>query len=300
MKISVIIPHINRKEHLKMCLNALLQQNFTKEDFQIVVVGEMPDEIKMTEESNFLFVPVSFTEKEAFCPSLLRNMGAQKAQGEVLVFLDCDIIVSPDFLKNTWNELCHDYKLVFTLRYNIPEDVIIKNLDDLKHVKCEKDVREIVCQLFNTDYTKIKSIWMWAATHTLSLHRELFFSSGCFSEKFIGWGGEDTEFGYRLYKMGIPIVCDLNSKCYHLWHGDPLKYDKKKFSEASRNLDIIRRIHNDPILKVLDICKLCSSLKTSIRLTRLNINPLVFMLSMMEIYVRGFYDNNLNSKSGLI
>lgn len=295
MKISIIIPHANRKEYLRMCLKALFVQNFSKEDYQIIVVGEMPDDIEVDGGCNFVYVPVTLEEGEALCLSRFRNLGAQKAQGEVLVFLDCDILVSQNFLKNTWDELWDENKLVFVVRNNIPEGVVVDQLTDLKHIKCIKDEREIVHRLFDTDYSKIESIWMWAASHTLSMHRKEFFESGCFSEEFTGWGAEDTEFGYRLYKKGIPIVCDTKSKCYHLWHGDPVEYNKKKFDEAARNIDIFRNIHTDSVLEAMDIAKMCSSLGTGVRLNRYNINPLVYMYSLIEMFVRGF---NANSTMG--
>lgn len=286
MKISVIIPHINREEVLTFCLEALKMQTFPKEDYEVVIAGSMQE----TEEDSFGFhlkyVPYNLEAGEKFPASKLRNLGAEKAEGDILIFLDCDIVIPPDFLAKTWETLGKERKLIFTLRKRIPENAEVKQLKDLKRIKCEKDEREQVCSLFESDYSQIKSIWLWVYSHTMCMWRDDFKKSGGFSEKFSGWGLEDTEFSYRIYKMGIPIVCDSKSKCYHLWHPDI--YDGNRYKGYKANLEQFHSMHSESVLNGLDICAECFSPSRILKLVKLNIPPAVYLLSMFECFVRGY------------
>ena len=73
-KVSIIIPSFQRPESLEECLISIRSQTFT--DYEILVRGEEGPLAK------------------------IRNSGAREAKGDILIFIDDDVICSPGWLKS--------------------------------------------------------------------------------------------------------------------------------------------------------------------------------------------------------
>src|SRR4051812_1864019 len=101
-KISVVIPTFRRPELLKKCLLALINQNFNKPDYEIIVVSDGPDE---STESFVMSMPappglcirfLSLAEKQG--PAAARNFGWQRATNNLIAFTDDDCLPDKDWL----------------------------------------------------------------------------------------------------------------------------------------------------------------------------------------------------------
>ena len=104
IKVSVIIPTHNRREELKKLLISLEKQTLPKENFEIIVVDD-----GSTDRTEFLakemvskfgwhlnYISV-FKQPNV---GIVKNIGAQKAKGEILTFIDSDCTAHPEWLKN--------------------------------------------------------------------------------------------------------------------------------------------------------------------------------------------------------
>ncbi|MFB6366743.1 glycosyltransferase family 2 protein [Paenibacillus elgii] len=60
--------------------------------------------------------------------------------------------------------------------------------------------------------------YIFVITHNISVRRSTFDKAGPFDEGFQGWGCEDWEFGYRLYRNGVKIIDNPKVKVYHQEH----------------------------------------------------------------------------------
>jgi GT2 family glycosyltransferase len=94
---SVVIPTHNGKEYLRRCLNALRQSAVKPE--KIIVVDDASTD--GTEEMvRNEFPDAKLVRNHTNCgPTASRNRGAQKAEGDFIVFIDNDILVRPASLK---------------------------------------------------------------------------------------------------------------------------------------------------------------------------------------------------------
>ncbi len=99
-KISIIIPSFNSQNHIKLCLSALNNQS-TDISYEIIVVDCTENNPIENLCENYKKVKL-LHEKERFSPGIGRNIGAKSAVGELLVFLDSDIILDKNALKNIW------------------------------------------------------------------------------------------------------------------------------------------------------------------------------------------------------
>lgn len=101
--ISVIIPTLNRTDFLIPTLHDILRQQ-VNQPYEIIVVDQTQDKdqqvITLADRHPLLhYYHIDFFRglPEA------RNYGAQKAQYDVLVYIDDDIECQPDFLQRHWN-----------------------------------------------------------------------------------------------------------------------------------------------------------------------------------------------------
>ena len=66
---------------------------------------------------------------------------------------------------------------------------------------------------------RCRSIKPMLLSGNFSIARADFERINGFDENFIGWGGEDDDFGFRLEKMGGRIrFAATKIPTYHLWH----------------------------------------------------------------------------------
>jgi glycosyltransferase involved in cell wall biosynthesis len=95
---TVVIPTLNEEKYLPVILDALGQQTFRL--FELVVVdGKSKDKTKRMFDKYSFGIPQSvFIYSDKANVGHQRNLGAKKAQGEFLVFLDADVNIDATFL----------------------------------------------------------------------------------------------------------------------------------------------------------------------------------------------------------
>ena len=97
--ISIIIPTLNEENYLPLLLDSIKKQN-TKEDYEIIIA-----------DAGSIDRTVEIAKKKYGCqvvpgglPAKGRNAGAKIAGGDLLLFLDADLILPPGFLDTLLSE----------------------------------------------------------------------------------------------------------------------------------------------------------------------------------------------------
>ena len=99
MRLSIIIPALNEEKYLPGLLKSIQAQNYPCE--VIVADAQSNDATKMIAKAfGCKVVPA-----RKGLPSYARNAGAKFAKGEVLLFLDADVLLPKDFLKKNVKEM---------------------------------------------------------------------------------------------------------------------------------------------------------------------------------------------------
>ncbi len=91
--LSIIIPAHNEEKYIAACLQSIKQQPFS--DYEIIVVCDSCTDQTATIAKRYTKKIVEIKKKNV---SAARNYGANKAKGEVLVFLDADTTIAPNLL----------------------------------------------------------------------------------------------------------------------------------------------------------------------------------------------------------
>lgn len=100
-KISIIIPNKNNKKQLKKCINSIMKSTYN--NFEIIIVDSSTDKsifkyYKKIKENKK--IKIELTDDKEFNYFKSCNFGANKSNGEYLVFINSDIeIVSKDWLE---------------------------------------------------------------------------------------------------------------------------------------------------------------------------------------------------------
>jgi glycosyltransferase involved in cell wall biosynthesis len=206
MFLSVVIPTYNRLPILQKCLRALERQRLEApiSNYEVVVVDDgSTDETVQWLLHNGGEVPhVRLVQQDHGGPAEGRNRGVDYARGDVIVFIDSDLVVTEDFLisharrlEQTWHErgdrLCFTYGAVINTA----------NFDDP-----------------TSEPHKLRDLsWAYFATGNVAIDREVLERSGLFDTRFRLYGWEDLELGERLRRMGVVLVRCPEAVGYH-WH----------------------------------------------------------------------------------
>lgn len=108
MKISVIIPTYKPQEYLLECLDSLVQQTFSRADFEVIIVlngcctpwKEMIDDYISRNMSD---MNITFIQTNTGGVSNARNIAIDMAKGEYVTFIDDDDFVSRSFLQGLYD-----------------------------------------------------------------------------------------------------------------------------------------------------------------------------------------------------
>ena len=97
MKLSIIIPTYNEENYLPILLESIESQGF--DDYEVIVAdaNSNDDTVLIAENYNCKVV-------EGGMPGVGRNKGAEVAKGEILLFLDSDLELSPNYLEELVTE----------------------------------------------------------------------------------------------------------------------------------------------------------------------------------------------------
>lgn len=192
--ISVVIPTFNRKVILGKALAALADQTISADRYEVVLIDDgSTDGTDAMVESLDVPYTLIYRRQERSGPAAARNHGVRVANGDLIVFIDSDIVVTPDFLSAHLES--HTDEHVIGHGPVIHTD----NLDD--PTSATMKITDISRAFF--------------ATGNVSVRKNHLVEAGLFDEDFVEYGWEDLEFGIRLRERNLRAVKVPEAKGYH-------------------------------------------------------------------------------------
>ena len=206
MLVSVVIPTYNRLPILKKCLDGLENQILIDEihDYEVIIVddGSTDGTTNWLENNIEAFPHLRLFEQSHGGPALGRNLGVEKSNGDLIVFIDSDLVVDKYFLVNHVNSLINAW-------------------EKLGNRKCFTYGSVINTSNFNNPSSepfKIQDLsWAYFATGNVAIDKKVLEKSGLFDTSFRLYGWEDLELGERLRNMGVKLIKCPKAVGYH-WH----------------------------------------------------------------------------------
>jgi glycosyltransferase involved in cell wall biosynthesis len=270
-KLSVVIP-VYHPRYLKEVLDHLSKLDGI---YEVITVfdGMDDDPYKVIDDYNYKFTVVKHN-RNCNAPGA-NNTGSFYATGDLLLFLDQDMILSPFYIENAKRLLvANDNKgVVLGFRDNVDYEEV-PSLDNWKEANylndwrmrttvnesfldltvnncgsvnnhCNKDkILEIYkdsdeFRKLGTDKDRTIGFWdlpCMVISHSLTIPRKDFKEIGGYPEWIIGWGGEDIALGFLAVSNHLKIIPNVVGS-YHIKHEPHSGSEEQKWKEMRRNLE---------------------------------------------------------------
>ena len=200
LTISAIVPVYNGGENFRLCLSSLKQTMPPPDEIIVVADGDTDGSWRIAEEfeAKVLRIPTPGG------PARARNLGAQTAQGDILLFMDADVVIS----QNTMGQISAAFKddpelsALFGSYDDEPKETnFLSQYKNLFHHYTHQSARE-------------EASTFWAACG--AIRRDIFLAAGGFDEHYHQPCIEDIELGYRLKKADCRIRLSKGLQVKHL------------------------------------------------------------------------------------
>ena len=156
-----------------------------------------------------------------------RNLAAEKADGDFLIFLDVDCIPSPSLIADYQVHQKSNALLSGEVRY-LRNGAIEQN-DFLSAMEILSDPDPI-----RSDMDVIPYSLFWSLN--FACQKNIYQKIGGFDEGYKGYGAEDTDFSFSAEKMKVPLQ-HISAKAYHQYHesfSPPLNHLEDIIGNANR------------------------------------------------------------------
>jgi len=247
-KVSIIIPCFERFDLLRKTIAALSVQDYPSHLIELIIVddGSRSHAIEKIFDEFAKKINLYFARQahNGYGLTRARNLGARSATGDVLFFLDSDIILPRVFIRElmSFHHISNDVSVLGIRSFVDATDVSAEDIMTLKVLpenikKCKSSNPHL--QNFNLvgenvdwrifDFKKNNNLkqstnpFRYFGGGHASVTREKFFAIGGYDENFSLWGNEDQEFAYRLWSVGQYFIPMMNHRDYH-----QEEFDKKQ------------------------------------------------------------------------
>lgn len=197
--LSVIIPVYKDAKNLQKCLEGIMRSH--TRNFECIVVDDgSADETTTAEQFPIKIIPLPVKRG----PAHARNAGADVARGDILFFIDSDVVVHPDTLSKVLQtfENYPQIDAVFGSYDDKPEhNGFISQYKNLFHHYVHQTARE-------------QASTFWTGCGAIKKH--VFQELAGFNERYGQPAMEDIEFGVRLCKNGNKILLNKDIQVTHL------------------------------------------------------------------------------------
>jgi GT2 family glycosyltransferase len=238
VRASVIVATYDRKGPLARLLATLANQTVPRDDYEVIVVDDGSREDVTPVVSAFAkAMQVSVLRQENSGVAVARQRGVERARGEIVIFLDDDMLAAEDFVAQhlaahegradrvVMGELLPDAKLA--------EMPLFERYHAYQLEKAARRYAEAGTFAGHDVYTG-----------NLSLPRALFFRAGGFDP---GFHLEDVELGVRLEKAGAKFVFSREVASVHA--SDHTSLEKWLARSVRDGRDWVRLVRKHPSVR---------------------------------------------------
>lgn len=206
--VSIIIINYNGKSHLEKCLESLLKVNYT--NFEIIIIdNNSTDGSVEFVKNNYSQIKIKKLEKN-YGFAYPNNLGAKISNGDYLLFLNNDTIVTPNFIFELVEIISSNPNIV------ICQSLLLKMNGD---VDSSGDFIDYLGREFNSREKKPTFQRILSARGaSMLVKKDVFFELGGFDEKFFV-SFEDVDLGWRANMCDYSVVLAPKSVVYHLGGG---------------------------------------------------------------------------------
>jgi glycosyltransferase involved in cell wall biosynthesis len=252
MNLSVIITTYNWPDALDLVLRSVVDQ--TIDDYEVIIADDGSEAAtdaavkRVLSDTDLPWKHVKH-EDDGIRQARVKNLGVKYASGQYLVFIDHDVVLHPDFLKDHVSMaqtgcflqgkrafLSKDQtRTAFRTRQVTPWSPFSKGLENRKNA---------------LRWTALGKLMGWQKPFqtslrgcNLSMSRSDFIRVDGYDETFDQlWGREDSDICYRLFHSGVKIKnLWFSALQYHLFHPSIKNRQRDRLDEELQTIRSTRR-----------------------------------------------------------
>ncbi len=205
-KISVVISAYNEEKSLTKCLDAITNQTFPRQDYEIIVVDNNSKD-KTAQIAKSYGARVIKEERQGNTYAV--STGLNNAQGEIIASTDSDTVVF-----HNWLEVI----------YNAFEDKRIVGATGNAYIHSKNSIVDSLAKIAYEYFLKFNFLIGKAhfSGFNFAVRKSVFDQIGGINEKFIM--SPDVDLGLRMNKKGkVVFLNDMNVvTSFRRWHDNPL------------------------------------------------------------------------------
>ncbi len=203
LSVSVVMPVFNGGPDLEKCLAAIAASSCPVAECILVDDGSTDGMVTAAAERHGTRV-IRLQQQSG--PGIARNHGAREARGDILVFIDADVLLHPDALAIAASALEKDPGL----------SAVFGSYDDQPgHASFLSQYRNLFHHWVHQT-GKVEASTFWAGCG--AIRREVFIDMGGFSSEYGRPSIEDIELGTRLRRAGHRIRLEKTMFGKHMKH----------------------------------------------------------------------------------
>ena len=256
MKLSVVIPTLNRADLLAGTIDRIAHQTLSRDQYEILVIdnGSTDHTRIVLEQKSKTYPNLRHFSQLKRGAAATRNVGIRTALGETVLFIDDDILAEPNLAEShlKYHRLHHRSSIIgaVTTPWGSSKDPFLRYLRDRG--------------IFNPySITGGPLDFSYYHTGNVSTAKSFLTAAGGFNEEFFIYGMEDIELGYRLEKLGCRMVHGPEAKAEHQYFptyeqfiqrceqagyslGKLIELHpelKKRFVESGKRTRLLKRFH---------------------------------------------------------
>ena len=230
MKYSIIVPVYNRPDEVDELLRSLTGQ--TMKDFEVLIVedGSQRDCREVVEK----YKPqlnLKYFAKPNSGPGQSRNYGAQRAQGDMLIVLDSDVVLPQGYMEAVDDEMHRQPAVAF-------------GGPDASHpsfTNVQKAISYSMTSFFTTGGIrggKKKLDKFYPRSFNMGIRRDVYQQLGGFSKMRFG---EDIDFSYRIVEAGHQPRLFADAWVWHKRRTDFRKFFRQVYNSGIARINLEKR-----------------------------------------------------------
>jgi len=192
-QISMIIPAYNAANTIQICINSISTQNYPASDREIIIINDGSSDataknLKLIAQKEHVRI---YTHEKNKGLAAARNTGIRHSRGDLLIFLDADMEIPPNFIREH-------------LKFQQAEKTVGVLSALLPAPECTPDKYQRYL------YESRRGALKYPLAKPLPYHVFLFNCTsvkksaialvGFFDENITHYGGEDTDYAYQLWR----------------------------------------------------------------------------------------------------
>ena len=243
--VSIVIVNYNGKIHLEKCLQSLMKVNYIPYEVILVDNNSTDGSVELVQTKYPKVKIIKLDKNYGYAEP--NNIGAKKAEGEYLLFLNNDTTVTQNFLSELISVMNQDPKIA------ICQSLLLKPNGEIDSSGDFVDTWGRAYSSRNTP-TGVQHI-LCARGASMMIKKDSFWDLGGFDKNFFV-SFEDVDLGLRAWIYGYKVVVVPNSIVYHIGGQTIRKISQEILFHSVKNLLLLRLVNFEISFALKSILKL--------------------------------------------